>query len=1038
MKQTKTLGHHQEDGLDETLYVPEGGTPRELGRVMLALQVPDAAPVVAINGCTVAWTPEALAALADLQRDASAVSQTKQSLPYASLRGLLEVYLSDVVRIDRGVGLDTSYSLSPHQRGTPKPFLWTEGTADLTMRGLSRVLEQWLPNYLFETYVKPAKVGQRSFERLEHLRQSNGLLRVAGFESTILPWTWDPRTQTARARDDYCFCALADHVARHLAGKVLLPGLSPLRRVVASHASNASSELMTDPIALEGRDAFSLALRLDVETMPGMHQPLLCVAIAKRRWLGCLEHSAYGVDTINGFVLPTAPCDRAFGFAVNRRPERGDAPEGGIADNAFEVLRQHFGLPLRGLDGRAIAAGDASTDAARALLVYRSAVASDTHRVKAGVPDLDRLEAFEGVASSLKELGLVPIKTPDDLSVRAKRFAATAAIASPRPLTAAVLGLVGGDDDDGEPSEDGEAPQLDTAPPQGLTAQSIDGLSEAELGTLLHDRLRLRLDSLHVTDRSMLLSEKRSPAQATEQLQLLIEANRAAIAGLYPGTKPRLVLLHEHGDTAQSRLLRAIVNTLWGTALEVVIQCLPPDTHGPKHVLPGRGERNTERARRRCQQWEPLARQIAADGRPTLCLVMAPQWYSGPNGQRAPDDKVNKPAARKTLAARGGATVQYLLPPQYDRGGGLLLSDFVYRSQAALRDLVWAHAGHVEGVGEAVAEFFGTGPEAPQQILGITIIQRNRTRRQGNQDATFLPVALRIDVATGRCEMRHACQGRDGELSISPWRAFSQALGSVAEVSPVKLAATKPDRATRFQRFCDQVISEAVDAGAHPVVVIDSSNCATLWPWLSDRCIGVSGIAVNQRQWVEDDWAGARLVRVRQGLAPSVIVDKSWSFTATSRGRKASPRSRTLRLPTAPLGGALYKMVDQGPEGCAAYLSFGAKRLHSNKRGLSCYRPVTVVERTVDTDPATQRKLVRLRSWKPTLDYWPSPNAIEVVVSLRPPGDAPDRIAQFVESLRQGFGHYCEWTSLPAPLFFERVVHDYVCGFSLADDESGQ
>lgn len=81
--------------------------------------------------------------------------------------------------------------------------------------------------------------------------------------------------------------------------------------------------------------------------------------------------------------------------------------------------------------------------------------------------------------------------------------------------------------------------------------------------------------------------------------------------------------------------------------------------------------------------------------------------------------------------------------------------------------------------------------------------------------------------------------------------------------------------------------------------------------------------------------------------------------------------------------------------------------------------------------------LFRVQERGPSAEQWPTPNPIELVVALQQPGDSPDRLAEFVESLRYGFGHDGEWTSLPAPLFFERVVRDYISGFALADEEEG-
>ena len=66
---------------------------------------------------------------------------------------------------------------------------------------------------------------------------------------------------------------------------------------------------------------------------------------------------------------------------------------------------------------------------------------------------------------------------------------------------------------------------------------------------------------------------------------------------------------------------------------------------------------------------------------------------------------------------------------------------------------------------------------------------------------------------------------------------------------------------------------------------------------------------------------------------------------------------------------------------------------------------------------------------------FPTPNPLEIVVTLRQEEDKPDDLAAFVESLRYDFGHYKEWSTLPAPLFFERVVRDYISEFSITDDE---
>ncbi len=34
--------------------------------------------------------------------------------------------------------------------------------------------------------------------------------------------------------------------------------------------------------------------------------------------------------------------------------------------------------------------------------------------------------------------------------------------------------------------------------------------------------------------------------------------------------------------------------------------------------------------------------------------------------------------------------------------------------------------------------------------------------------------------------------------------------------------------------FVEQVVSDSVEEGKQPLIMIDSSNCVQLWPWLAD------------------------------------------------------------------------------------------------------------------------------------------------------------------------------------------------------------
>jgi hypothetical protein len=568
------------------------------------------------------------------------------------------------------------------------------------------------------------------------------------------------------------------------------------------------------------------------------------------------------------------------------------------------------------------------------------------------------------------------------------------------------------------------------------TGDYLKELGDEEVDRLLRTKFQFGLASIHPRDK-IVNSERRKgrdklAKDQTEALQAMIDANACAVARLYGPAKPQLAILYEERATLSLKLLQSAVRVLWRDAFDVKPHRLPKNVHGPKDELPGAQEKATGRFRLRGDAWKSLAQSIGATKRQTLCLVVAPSFYPVNNG-RLPDDPVNKPATRKALATLGGATVQFLLPVQEDSQRSIRLVDYLMRVQSALKELVFAHAGRIDGVAAAATRCFGNNERTPREVIGITIVRQNGGRSRSSFDKTFLAVAGRIDLATGRCDLRYAHE-RGGRLFISQWLPFTRALGEIAGASPVQLAENVRERSTRFMKFCESVIGESVDAGMQPVVIVDSSNCARLWPWLADSRLDAARIDIAERQWMQEDWRGARIVRIRQELAPGIVRSKLTTLipdqpAGNGRGGK---RRKKVRVPTSPFSGALYRLDADNGSGCATYLSVGGKTLHHNKRGLSCYREMLLP--TTAAPAANGRRLFGLTRFEPYTDQWPTPNPVEIVVTLRGADDDPDRIAEFVESLRHGFGHYAEWTSLPAPLFFERVVRDYICGFAVKDD----
>ena len=374
----------------------------------------------------------------------------------------------------------------------------------------------------------------------------------------------------------------------------------------------------------------------------------------------------------------------------------------------------------------------------------------------------------------------------------------------------------------------------------------------------------------------------------------------------------------------------------------------------------------------------------------------------------------------------------------------LNLEKFFHRAQSALKDLLFAHSGRIDDVQTKVERCLKDIPadNRPKEIIGITIVRKQKGRKRGLIENTFLPIAIRLNVETGRCDMCCAYE-RANQLEISPWSIFPDAIGVVASISPVKLADKRAGQKTRFMEFVRAVISSSVEAGAQPVVMVDSSNCVQLWDWLADVRMDATHINLGQQhQWMQQEWQGARIVRVRQGLAPGIIDKTQRQLVETSLEDERSKADLKLLapdhvIPCASSSSQLFRLTVANETECITYLSPGGKRLHDNKRGLSCYHSTEI--NTAVKDPSSKRNLLNagnlpvhhLHEFAPHLDQWPTPNPLEIVVTLRQPNDNPDHFAALVESLRYSFGHYGDWAILPAPLFFERVVRDYISEFAI-------
>jgi hypothetical protein len=572
---------------------------------------------------------------------------------------------------------------------------------------------------------------------------------------------------------------------------------------------------------------------------------------------------------------------------------------------------------------------------------------------------------------------------------------------------------------------------------------------------LLNKHLDLKLENIWGGRKSLKFGNSKSLNQ-TDELKALIQANQEAMRRLYANEKLLLVVFYEEHLQRDLKLLQAIIRVLWGGAIELMANRLPANTHGPKESLPGANLTAKERSQHRIKAWDSIVKQLALRKQRTFCLVMAPEWY--PNNKH--DDSVNKPSSRQALAQIAGSCVQFLLPIETTKEKNILnLDNFSHRVQAALKDLLSAHSGRIDDVKEKVDKWLKDTPQEarPKEIIGITIVRKQKGRTRGSIEKTFLPVAMRLNVETGECELCCAYE-KGNSLQISPWSKFSDAIAFISQISPVKLADKEDVRRNRFMEFVKQIISNSVEEGNQPLVTIDSSNCVKLWSWLADSKMNVNQINFETKsgsplhEHMEQEWKGARIIRIRQDLAPGIIDKKVRYFAETflEDRRTKEELTSTFEIPSASSAMKLFRLnpTNQSSEinqtGCVAYLSVGRKTLHKKSRGQSCYgsTQISTVFKIKKEDDSLEivlnkagLEVHKIGTRPPFVGHLPTPNPLEIVVTLRQENDDPDRLAALVESLRYSFGHYSDWSSLPATLFFERVVRDYISDFAIVEDE---
>lgn len=427
--------------------------------------------------------------------------------------------------------------------------------------------------------------------------------------------------------------------------------------------------------------------------------------------------------------------------------------------------------------------------------------------------------------------------------------------------------------------------------------------------------------------------DPKAAEKAHRILQKLQDANRLRLRRAFGDAQPVIVVVARR--ESERTLMQAAIDGLFGSRLAVAHRSLPEGVHGLRADLPGAEKRPKERFAERVEAWRPLAEALAAEHGACHVLVQADEWYS-----RKLEDRVNKPAGRHALAVLGNANVQYLLPPGSGWRG---LALYLHRIQAAVYDLMFGHSALVSEIGSLAAADFPDSAQRPRSVIGISVVTQARLRNGGSGGQICL--ASRIDAASGRTTARVGWH--DGAMQWTEWKPFFEAMKHVASLKAAQLGSDQDMRKDSFQAFAEAIIDEAVADGDRPLVMLDATSAAGLWPWLTDTRISGPPSIGPEGADKSREWRQARLVRVRCGHAGRVLERAAVRYEVYDYAAGRFGGEWTRYCPTAV---ANTVEIFSGP-GSARHYWVTSGYAEQTKRGLSVYRVLDAHSRGEGSGP---------------------------------------------------------------------------------------
>lgn len=312
----------------------------------------------------------------------------KVSLPVASLRSHLELEDEAILRMDRRLGrYDVAHEI-----------LWTESEEVQACETSNNAVNRWLVNEV--ACLIRSDEAATALEQLKQLARKNRAITTATRKAT--PFWWETtQTRTTKPHEKTGYADLADAVARRLAGRVVFPGLSGLRRIAGGELLANQAELITEPLIFGANERFSLVVRIHIFSYPGRTDPVIAIEFSRRVWTTRIKLRTSG-RTTRGYAFPK-DSNRAFQFTLENARQTDGKFRFELGDD-FGPLKRYFSHKV---DADWIFREGHRDQNCKVFVVLKHGI-GERSNAKSGVPDVDKMDGFCGIQTALAEIGLVP------------------------------------------------------------------------------------------------------------------------------------------------------------------------------------------------------------------------------------------------------------------------------------------------------------------------------------------------------------------------------------------------------------------------------------------------------------------------------------------------------------------------------------------------------------------------------------------------------------------------------------------------------